>query len=175
MAISRDKKETIVGQLVEVFSSSKLTVYALYEGLTVAEAQALRRQAKQDKTAIKVVKNRLVRVAMSQIEHLKQVDTSELKGQLLYAANAEDEVASAKTLATFAKEHPAIKLMGGFDAEGNLLDEAQVKQLAELPGKDELRAKLVGTLAGPMSGLTRTLNANLSGLLNVLKARVEAN
>lgn len=174
MAISREKKQSIVAQLVEVLGSSQLTVFANYEGLTVAQAQELRNRAKADGTVIKVVKNRLVKVAMSEIEHLKQTEVNDLKGQLLYAANPQDEVQSAKTLAEFAKEHPAIKLLGGIDKEGNLLGESTVKQLAELPGMDELRAKLVGTMAAPLSGLANALNANLSGLVNVLKAREQA-
>lgn len=171
MAISRDKKESIVAELKDTLTGSKLTVFACYEGLTVKEAQELRKQAKADDTVIKVVKNRLVKVAMGQVEHLKDADTSELKGQLLYAANANDEVASAKTLAQFAKDHPSIKMRGGFDQAGNLLDESTVNQLAALPGKDELRAKLIGTLAAPMGELARVLGANIGGLMNVLKAR----
>ena len=174
MAISRDKKQTIVAQLEDVLSTSKLTVFANYEGLTVKEAQELRRQAKNDNTVIKVVKNRLVRVAMSQVEHLKGTDTSKFKGQLLYAANPDDEVASAKTLSNFAKEHPAIQMLGGIDKEGNLLDEATVVRLAELPSKEELRGKLVGTIAAPLERVASVLNANIGGLVYVLKARHQA-
>lgn len=174
MAISRDKKQTIVAELTQLLSASKLTVFAGYEGLTVAEAQDLRKAAQADGTAIKVVKNRLVRVALGQVDQLKDVDTTPLKGQLLYALNPADEVSAAQTLARFAKQHPAIKLVGGIDSEGNLLDTAAVTRLADLPGKDQLRGQLVGTIAAPLTGLAGVLAGNLRGLANVLKARAQS-
>jgi len=174
MAISRDKKQQIVAELVGLLSSSQLTVFAGYEGLTVAEAQELRQAANNNGTAIKVVKNRLVKVALGQVERLKDVDASDLKGQLLYAMNAADEVTAAQTLAEFAKRHPVIKLVGGIDAAGNLLDTPAVTRLANLPSQDQLRGQLVGTIGAPLTGLLGVLNGNLRGLVNVLKARAEA-
>lgn len=173
MAISRDKKTAIVSDLLNLINTSQLTVYAQINGLSVAEAQELRRQATIDKTVVRVVKNRLVKIAMQESEHFKQADTSGLKGQLLYAFNADDEVASAKNLADFAKTHDSIKLVGGFDAEGRLLGEHEVGQLASLPSKDNLRAQLVGTIYAPVSGFVRVLSGNVTGLLYVLKARQE--
>lgn len=173
MAISRSKKEEQVSELSQLLSDSKLTVFAQYTGLTVAEAQDLRKAAAADHTKIKIVKNRLVKVALSADSKLAKLETTRLNGQLLYAFNAEDEVAPAKNLADFAKDHPALKPLGGFDPEGNLLDESQISALAALPGKDQLRAQLVGTLQAPISGFVRVMSANLNGLLNVLKARQE--
>lgn len=175
MAISREKKQEIVGELVGLLEDSRLTVFATYIGLTVAQAQQLREIAKDNQTSIKVVKNRLVKVALSQVDNLKDIDTTPLKGQLLYAINTQDEVAAAQVLAEFGKKYPAIQLVGGIDAEGNLLDTAAVKHLADLPSKDQLRAQLVATVAAPLSGLSGVLSGNLRGLANVLKARAAAN
>jgi len=173
MAITRGKKEEQVSELSQLLKDSKLTVFARYTGLTVAEAQDLRSAAAADRTKIKIVKNRLVKVALSADSNLAKLDTSQLNGQLLYAFNAEDEVAPAKNLADFAKQHPALKPLGGFGPEGNSLDEAQLSALAALPGKDQLRAHLVGTLHAPISGFVRVMAGNLNGLMNVLKARQE--
>ena len=174
MAISRQKKETQVAELAELLGNAKLTAYAQYKGLTVKELQALRRVARESGVTIKVVKNRLVRVALGQVEALKSVDTAALEGQLLYAASADDEVAPAQVLAKFAKEHEALKLTGGIDAVGTLLAEADVTALASLPTKEQLRGQLVGTIAAPLSGFVNVLAGNVRGVLNVLNARAEA-
>lgn len=174
MAISRQTKETQVEELVALLSTSKLTVAARYKTLTVQELQGLRRAAREAGVTIKVVKNRLVRVAFTQIEALKDADTSDLKEQLVYAVSADDEVAPAQVLATFAKKHPALQLVCGFDAAGTTLNEADVKALANLPSKDQLRGMLVGTIGAPLSGFVNVLAGNVRGVLNVLNARSEA-
>jgi len=171
MALTQEKKEAVVNGLVEHLSNTKMTVLANYTGLTVQEAQELRIKAKENGTTLVVVKNRLVKVAMGKVEALKDVDTSALEGQLMYAFNNEDEVAPAQVLADFAKTHPSIELKGAIDNEGVVMDEAQVKQLASLPSKEQLRGQLVGTIAAPLSGFVNVLSGNIRGLVNVLNAR----
>lgn len=171
MALTQEKKEAVVANLVEHLSSSKITVMAQYTGLTVQESQELRAKARENGTTLLVVKNRLVKVAMSKVDSLKDVDTSGLEGQLMYAFNNEDEVAPAQVLANFAKEHPVIALKGAIDASGAVMDEAEVKHLASLPSKEQLHGQLVGTIAAPLSGFVNVLSGNLRGLMNVLNAR----
>src|SRR5690606_12698331 len=127
MAISRDKKETLVAELASLFADAKGTVGATYGGLSVADMQTLRAQAREQGVTIKVVKNRLVRVALSQSDKYKDADTSLLRGQLVYAFSSDDEIAPAQVLAKFAKQHPGMELVAGFDGEGNALDTATVK------------------------------------------------
>lgn len=174
MAISRQTKETQVAELAATLGEAKLTAFAAYQGLTVKELQSLRRAAREAGVTIKVVKNRLVRVALSQNPQLKDVDTGLMTGQLLYAMSSEDEVAPAQVLAKFGKEHEALKLVGGFDAAGSTLAEEDIKALAALPTKEQLRGMLVGTIAAPLSGFVNVLAGNVRGVLNVLNARAEA-
>lgn len=174
MAISRDKKQSVVGELSELLGTAKMTAFATYEGLTVADLQTLRRAAREQGVTVKVVKNRLVRVALQQSETLKDVDASSLKGQLLYAVSAEDEVAPAQVLANFAKTHDALKLTGGISAEGKLLDEAEVKALATLPSKNELIAQVLATLSSPLDGVMNGLSGNLHALLDGVEAKATA-
>ncbi|HSW81015.1 MAG TPA: 50S ribosomal protein L10 [Candidatus Saccharimonas sp.] len=174
MAITRQTKETQVAELAELLSTAKLTAFAAYQGLTVKELQSLRRAAREAGVTIKVVKNRLVRVALGQTDQLKNADASMLQGQLLYALSDSDEVTPAQVLATFAKTHTALKLLGGIDATGTVLAEADIKALASLPTKDQLRGILVGTIAAPLSGFVNVLAGNVRGVLNVLNARAEA-
>ena len=121
MAISKAKKETLVADLTALLADAKLTAYARYQGLTVADLQDLRRAAREAGVKIKVVKNRLVRVAMNEIAVYKDTDTTGLTGQLVYAISDTDEVAPAKVLAAFAKTHPALELLGGFNDLGPTL------------------------------------------------------
>lgn len=174
MAISKAKKNDLVAEVSELLAGSKLTVFAQYNGLSVADVQSLRRTAREAGVTIKVVKNRLVRVAMSQNATYKKTDTSLLSGQLLYAVSSEDEVAPAKVLDEFAKTHPALVLAGGFGQEGELIDAAGVKILASMPTKNELIGQVVNTLLSPVNDVTNALSGNLHALLDGVREKATA-
>ena len=171
MAISKAKKETLVADLTELLSSAKTTAYAKYQGLSVAELQELRRDARENGVKIKVVKNRLVRVAMNEIAVYKDTDTTNLTGQLLYAISDSDEVMPAKVLANFAKTHPALELIGGFADSGASLSGDEVKALAALPSKNELIAQVVAQLLSPMGDTISGLAGGISGIISGLEAK----
>ncbi|MBR2840160.1 50S ribosomal protein L10 [Candidatus Saccharibacteria bacterium] len=174
MAISKDKKTTLVADLTELLSSAKATVYAKYQGLTVAELQELRKAAREAGVKIKVVKNRLVRVAMGQIAVYKDTDTTGLTGQLLYAVSDSDEVAPAKVLAEFAKTHDTLDLVGGFSDLGKALSSDEVKTLAAMPTKNELIAQVVAQLLSPVTDSVSALTGGLSGIVSGLEAHLSA-
>ena len=171
MAITRDKKQSLVAELTDALKNAKMFVFAQYEGLSVAELQTLRRAAREQNVQIKVVKNRLVRVALKENDRLKDADTSLLTGQLLYAISADDEVAPAQALAAFAKKHAALKLVGAISAEGKLLATDEVKALATLPSKNELIAQVLATLSAPLNDTIGGLSGNLHGLLDGIEAK----
>lgn len=166
MAISKDKKQQLVADLNEILSDAKMTVFAKYQGLSVSELQELRHFARENNVKIKVVKNRLVRVAMGEIAVYKDTDTSALEGQLLYAISNDDEVAPAQVLAKFAKEHQALELKGAFSAEGKSLNEQEVVELSKLPSKDQLIGQVVNMLTGTVNDVTNALSGNLHALLD---------
>ena len=174
MAISRDKKESLVAELAGLFADAKGTVGATYAGLSVQDMQALRKVAREQGVTIKVVKNRLVRVALSQNDKFKNADTGLLAGQLVYAFSSEDEVAPAQILAKFAKDHGSMELVAGFDGEGNALDTATVKALADLPTKEQLQGQLVSVLAAPLTQFLGVANGAQRGFAQVLSQRAEA-
>lgn len=174
MAISRDKKNTLVAEVNEVLATSKMTVYAQYQGLSVADVQELRTAAREAGVVIKVVKNRLVRVALSGIDTYKDTDTSALTGQLIYATSSEDEVAPAQILDKFAKTHPALKLVGAFSGEGAVLSTDEVKALAGLPSKNQLVAEVVAQLLSPVHDVTNALSGNLHALLDGVESKATA-
>ena len=171
MAISRDKKNTLVADMTELITNAKTTVFATYNGLSVADVQKLRAQAREAGVVIKVIKNRLVRVALSEVETYKKTDTSGLTGQLLYAVSVEDEVAPAKILNAFAKTNPALVIAGGFSSEGLLLSADEVNALASLPSKSQLVAEVITMLLSPVHDITNALSGNLHALLDGVEAK----
>ena len=98
MAISKDKKQALVAEMSELFASAKAIAVAKYQGTSVAELQELRKAARENGVVVKVVKNRLVRVAFAASETFKETDTSAMQGQLIYAVSSDDEVMAAKVL-----------------------------------------------------------------------------
>jgi len=171
MAISRDKKNTLVAEMSDMLAASRMTVFAQYQGLSVAEVQQLRALAREAGVVIKVVKNRLVRVALASNDTYKGTDTTPLNGQLLYAISTEDEVAPAQVLDKFAKTHPALQLIGAFSGEGALLSTDEVKALAGLPSKDQLIGQVVSQLLSPIHDITNALSGNLHALLDGIEAK----
>lgn len=171
MAISRDKKNTLVAEMSEALAGAKMTVFAQYQGLSVADIQELRRAARESGVVITVIKNRLVRVALGSLDTYKNTDTSPLTGQLLYAISADDEVAPAQVLNDFAKKHPALQFAGAFSGEGVLLSADEVKALAGLPSKNQLIGEVVAQLLSPVHDITNGLSGNLHSLLDGVKAK----
>ena len=157
MAISKDKKQTLVADLTELLNDSKMVVYAKYEGLTVAELQELRKLAREANVKIKVVKNRLVKVAMKEIAAYKDTETNDLVGQLIYAVGSDEDFDAAKVLAKFAKTHDKLVLIGGFNGEGANLSKEEVTALGNLPTKNELIAQVVDMLLSPINGIVSGL------------------
>lgn len=174
MAISRDKKQALVAKMKDAFASAKSIAFARYAGLSVSDLQDLRKNAREAHVSIIVVKNRLVRVAMSEDDTFKDTDSSALEGQLIYAFSSNDEVMASKVLDEFAKTHPTLELAGGFSAEGAALAEAEVKALASLPGKDQLIAEVVAQLLSPVHDTTNALSGNLHALLDGVEAKAAA-
>lgn len=171
MAISRDKKNELVAELTELLTNAKTTAFATYQGLSVADIQVLRAAARENGVTIKVVKNRLVRVALAGVDAYKDIDTSSLNGQLIYAISAEDEVAPAKVLSEFAKTHDALALAGGLSVDGGLLSADDVKALAALPSKSQLIAEVIAQLLSPVHDVTNALSGNLHALLDGIEAK----
>ena len=171
MAISKAKKDTLVADLTALLADAKLTAYARYQGLTVADLQDLRKGAREAGVKIKVVKNRLVKVAMNEIAIYQDTDTTGLVGQLIYAISDTDEVAPAKILAEFAKTHPALELVGGFSGEGKSMDQAEITTLAKMPSKNELIAQVVAQLLSPITDIVSCTSNGLSDIISGLEAK----
>jgi len=171
MAITRDKKNELVAEMGELIGNAKAIVFASYDGLSVADAQKLRADAREAGITIRVIKNRLVRVAMGTNDTYKNTDVSMLTGQLLYALSDEDEVAPAKVLNAFAKNNDALTIVGGFSNEGTVLSASDVISLASLPSKNQLIGEVIAQLLSPVHDVTNALQGNLHALLDGIEAK----
>ena len=139
-----------------------------YRGLTVRQISDLRKQLRGASAEYKVIKNRLARLAVadSPLEGLAR----HLKGPTGVAYTRDDPVAVAKALSTFARANPALSIKVGV-VEGRVLEPEEIRALAELPSREQLRGQLVGVLEGPASQLVGLLTAPQRELVHVLEQR----
>lgn len=165
--LRRPQKEDIVKKLAEDFKNSKAVVFTDYRGLKSSEMNALKKELKKEGTNLRVIKKSLVNLSLKNAE--MDVDVSGMEGQLAVTISDKDEVVPAKVLSKFAKGNENLKILGGM-LSGKGMSMEEVLELAKLPGKEELLAKLVGTLNAPISGFVNVLSGNTRALVNVLKA-----
>ena len=126
-----------------------------YRGLSVKKIQTLRSNIREADAVMKVYKNTLMNLALTELG-LPAIDDV-LEGPSAFVFAGEDPVASAKALKDFAKKNPHLVIKGGL-MEGAAVDAAQVQAIASLPSREELIAQLLGTITNPMSQVVRVLN-----------------
>ena len=165
MPISRAKKEEIVKELGTKLAKQKSIVFADFTGLKVKDLTALKIKLRQNNAEFKVAKKTLMKVAFQ--EKGIDIDPKTLAGEVALVMGYGDEVAPAKMVYEFSKTNQNIKILGGL-LENNALTIAQVNSLAMLPSKQELLAKLVGSISAPSRNLVGVLQGNIRGLVQVL-------
>lgn len=167
MPKTRAQKETIVTELVEKFARIKSAVFTSISGYTMDDANSIRSKGHdQGVEAIVAKKTLLVKALENSNLPIKKDD---LQGSILTTLGYTDEVAPAKLISALIKDRESIKILGGI-LEGKFVDAGAIKQLATLPSKEELYAKVVGSLNAPVSGFVNALAGNLRNLVYVLNA-----
>ena len=164
---TKDQKKNIVKDLAEIIKNSKSVVFSDFKGLKVKDMTDLRRELRKEESDMKVVKKTLINLALKDAGI--EMDTKNFEGQIAIAISEKDEVAIAKIISKFAKANENLKIVGGILGTKTLAKE-EIAALAKLPSKEELLAKLVGTINAPVSGFVNVLAGNLRGLVTVLKA-----
>ncbi len=167
MAKTRDQKEQIVANLKETYQKSKTVVFAEYSGLTMGDMEGIRNEAKKDGMKVTVAKKSLSTLA-AHAAGFEDVDANNLPNSVMTVFGFEDEVAPARLVADFIKNHEDVSIVGGV-FEGAFASSEQMIALSKLPSKEELYAKLVGSLNSPISGFVNVLSGNLRGLVTALK------
>ena len=166
MRLGLEGKRAIVEQVSSALAGSQAAIVAEYSGLTVAKMTELRRQAREHGVFLQIVKNTLARRAVKDSDFACLDE--HLVGPLALAA-AEDPVAVAKVLSKFQKDNDVFAIKAGA-MSGNLLSAEEIQRLASLPGREELLAKLVGTLQAPIQKFVQTLNEVPSKFVRTLAA-----
>lgn len=148
-------KQPIVQEISEQIKDAQSVVLVDYRGLTVEEDTRLRKQLREAGVTYKVYKNTLMNFAFKGTEFESMSEL--LKGPSAIAISKDDATAPARVLAKFAKTAPALELKAGV-VEGTFYDEAGIKAVSNIPSRDELLSKLLGSLQSPITNLARVLN-----------------
>ena len=155
MSLNIETKQAAVAEIVAAIANAQTMVIAEYRGISVASMTELRANARKAGVYLHVLKNTLARRAVEGTSFAALAD--QMVGPLVYAVS-EDPVAAAKVLHQFSKKDEKIVLKAG-SYNGDLLDVARVAELASIPSRDELLAKLLGIMQAPVSGFARALAA----------------
>lgn len=176
MARTKESKKEILSSLGDKLDKSMSVVFASFKGLKVKDSEVLRREARANDLECMMAKKTL----LSRVFHEKgmsEVDFKGLEGEIVATFSYGDEVAPARVLSKFAKDHEQLKIVGGLMVsapEGSrFMDAKAVTQLAKLPSRDELRAQLLALFMAPASGLVRLMNEPSSQFVRVLQAKTQ--
>src|SRR5579875_1853596 len=165
--MNRDQKAAVIDEIAGEISNAQAVFAVDYRGITVAQAAELRERLRDADTHFRVVKNSLSERAADQAgaESLKPL----LIGPTALALVRGDAALAAKALNEAARATNVLDFKGGL-MNGSALSADDVRSIARLPSREVLTAQLVGTIAAPISGLVRTLNALIAGVAIQLKA-----
>lgn len=166
MGLNLDEKKAVVAEVSAEVAKAQAIVVAEYRGLEVGNMTDLRRQARNAGVYLRVLKNTLARRAVKDTPFEKLSD--QMVGPLIYGMSS-DPVATAKVMNEFAKSNDKLVIKAGA-MPNSLISSAEVKALANMPSRDELIAKLLGTMQAPVAQFVRTLNEVPSRFVRTLAA-----
>ncbi len=161
------QKEQLVSEIKDRFADSSAVIMADYRGLSVKAMQELRNKLREVDAEMTIYKNSLTEIAMRE---LAMPDMTEyLAGPTGFVFISGDPVGPAKALTAFAKDHQQLELKGGL-VENQVVDAAGIKAIATLPSREELIAKLLGTMVNPLVGFARVLNGPTEAFARTVQA-----
>jgi large subunit ribosomal protein L10 len=172
MAKTKQQKEQTIKALKESLDKQKAIVFVDFAGLKVGEMFDLRKKLKAAKANIKVIKKTLINKVFK--EKKLELDPSVLKGEIAVAFGFGDEISPAKISYEFSRQNKNLKILCGF-LENEFKTGEQVIELAQLPSREQLLARLVGSISAPASNFVRVLEGNIKGLVYTLNAIASKN
>jgi len=163
--ITKEKKKKILEELAEKISRQKSIVFADITKLKTKDLYVLRKRVKEGRGEAKVVKKTLLRLALE--KHGIKIDEEKLIGQILAIFGYEDEVLPAKVAFEFSKTNENFKIKGGI-IQNQFLEKEKIEEIAKLPTKEELLARIVSQISAPISNFVYLLNGVLQNFVFVL-------
>ncbi len=170
MSANFEAKKVVVQEILEKLKAAKSVVLVDYNKLTVAEVSALRNKCRESGCEYKVYKNTLVRKAMNDLG-FKDFD-ADLNGPTAVAFGS-DETNAAKVMVAAAKDYEDKIIIKSAFVDNAYVDKAGVKALASMPSREELVAKMLGSMQAPVSNFVGVLNNLVAGIVRVLHAVAE--
>ena len=167
MSANLEAKKALVEEIKDKLSRAKSVTFVDYNALTVAEDTEMRREFKKNGAEYKVYKNKLLLLALNELGI--QGAEKYLHGTTAVAFSYNDEVSGAKIVCQNAEKSKKLTVKFGL-LNGNFVEGKEIEELAKLPSKEVLIAKLLGTLNAPISALARVLIAPVTGLARALNA-----
>ena len=167
---TKQQKQEILNQLAEHLAKQQAMMFVSYKGLKVGDMTSLRNQLKEAGAKLVVSKKTL----LSKVLREKKIDENlkGMEGQIGTIFAFDDPFAPMKIAYAFGKTNGNLKILGGY-FENELQNAANIVAIANLPSREELLSRLVGTMAFPMSGFVSVLQGNIKGLMTVLTRRSE--
>ena len=166
MPLTKSQKKEILDALTSEMKSAKSIVFADFQGMPVKEVKQLRAGLREKGITYQVAKKTLIKLAAKEIGY-NDIPNEVLEGPVAVACCMEDEVSGAKLIFEFSKKNKALKLRGAL-LDGKVLSVAETKQLATLPGKEELLSKLVYIFKSPIQGFHGVIHGTMAGFVRVL-------
>jgi large subunit ribosomal protein L10 len=168
--MARPEKEAVVADLHDKLERASAVLLTEYRGLTAGQMTSLRKRFREAGLEYRVVKNTLIRFA-SQGTRAEQMCAA-LEGPVAVAFSFNEPTEAAKLLTQAAKDFEQLNLRAGL-IETMMCDAAQIEEVSKLPGRQDMRARTVGTISGPLSGFLSITQGVLRNLVGILQAKVE--
>ncbi len=170
MAKTKEQKQEILKDLEKNLKEQNSMVLIDYGKVPSSALFALRNKLKEAECLLKVVKKTLLEKVLEKLDKKEVLEkVKAIKSQLVIAFGFNEETAPVKICCQEAKENENIEILGGFLGK-DFLEKNRIIELSELPSKEELLSRLVGSLQSPVSKLANVLNNNIKGLINVFNA-----
>ncbi|MBI2011662.1 50S ribosomal protein L10 [Candidatus Daviesbacteria bacterium] len=166
MPKTRQQKKDLVTKLAEKLARASSVVFADYRGLTMAKLQELRKALREQEAEFSITKNNLLKLAIKDSSLITNYP-SLFEGPTATLFAYGDQILPLKTMTKLIKDTKIGEIKLGL-MDGEILDKYAIEKLASLPSKDELRAKIVGSLGAPLYGIVGVLQANLRNLVYAL-------
>ena len=167
MAKTKEQKKKVIEELKENIEKQKAVIFIDFTGLKVEDMFELRRNLKKTDSQLKVAKKTIIQLVFK--EKGLKIDPQKLKGEIALVFGYKDEISPSKAVYKASEKNPNLKILGGF-LENKFREAEEFITLAQIPPKEELLARVAGSILAPVTNFVRALEYNLKGLVCVLSS-----